>query len=107
MAKIWYLAIGVMEALLWTSDFPDAIAVETDSLFIVNAIKHKSTSRLEIGHVIQQCRDYLATRTSISRGFVKKLSNNVAHKLARLSCELNNFVTHIFPPQILLETINV
>lgn len=65
------------------------MAIESDSMLIVCAVKKTMVHYMELGHVFQHSRWLLVDRSTLSLGFVKKLANNVAHKMARLPCELS------------------
>lgn len=66
------------------------ITIETDSLPTVNAIHKGGVNHLELGHIIQQCREILVSRDDLSVVFAKKLANNVARGMVRLPCTLNS-----------------
>lgn len=98
--------VGIMEALPWTDDFPaHAIVVESDPLQGINAINKENVNLLEQGDVIEQCRNILRRKVGISVVYVKKRANKMAHRLARIPCELNSFIISSSTSTILLETI--
>lgn len=100
-------SIGVLEAIGWSEDFADQhVIVETDSLLVVKALKEPGRFKLELGHIIDQCRYLLGRRSNLSVVFVRNQANKVAHKMARLPCLLNSYNTVMSPPSFLLETIS-
>ena len=79
--------------------------IESDSLMSVQAIKQGQENLLELGDLIFQCRTLLRNNSRVSLRFVKKHGNRVAHKFARIPCELNSFIVFQSPPDYMLETI--
>ena len=56
----------------------------------VNSICSSTANQLEIGHVLDFCRDILHNRPHLSlEYFVRKQANETAHFMAHVSCELN------------------
>lgn len=58
----------------------------------MQAVNGKAHNHLEVGMLVDQCRDILCDRAEVSLGFVKKHANKVAHLLARLLCRLNSIM---------------
>lgn len=98
--------IGVREALSWILSFQgQAVVVETDSLLTQRALYGGSMNLLEVGHVIDQCRELLQDLPLVRVNHVRKQANKVAHSFARIPCLLNCFVVFSSPPTHLVETI--
>ena len=82
-------AVGMKEALVWASMFPDRpVVVESDAQVVVNAIQRHTLNHLEVGIVLQECQAVLSGRNNIRLVNVKRLANKAAHLLARLPCSL-------------------
>ena len=98
--------MGVSEALSWleSKDLMHAI-VETDSLNTIQALKKQCINRLEVGHIVQDCRAKLHSNPGFRVSFVKKCANKVAHELARIPCMLNCFIVFTSPPPLVLEIL--
>lgn len=54
---------------------------------------------------MQQCKNIICRNVGFSLVFVRKHGNKVAHLMAKIRCEVNNFVVMSSPPLSLLETI--
>ena len=61
----------------------------------VQTIKQGQENLLEPGDLIFQCRTLLRNYSRVSLRFVKKQGNKIAHKSARILCELNNFIISV------------
>ena len=98
--------IGIVEALSWLHDFPGIeVELESDSMLSVKAITGEQINLLELGALVQQCKDMIRSRGGVSVNFVRKRANKVAHKLAKFPCELNSFIIFQSPPQFVLGTL--
>lgn len=98
--------VAILEGLLWIDDLPSGpITIESDSLLSVNAISKGCLNLLEIGHLVQHCRNIISSREGVSVVFARKQANKATHILARYPCELNSFVINLSPLLCLLETL--
>lgn len=98
--------VGILETLTWLEVLPaPEVIIESDSLMAVNAINKDHTNLLEQGNMVQHCRTLMRERGGVSLEFVRKRANKVAHKMARIPCELDSFIVNSSPPLFLLETI--
>lgn len=96
----------IYEALKWLDDLPVAeVIIESDSLLGVKAVTQSYTNYMEMGTLVQQCKDIIMTRGGISVEFVRKQGNKVAHELAKFPCEPNSFIVISSPSYYLLEKI--
>ena len=99
-------AIGMDEALSWILSRPlHRTVIETDSLLTVQAITKTEAIRLEVGNVIDSCRQRLKASSGISISFVRKQANKVAHEVAKFPCLLGCYNIFTSPPKFLLETL--
>lgn len=99
-------ATGILEALSWASEYiTGPVIVESDSLISVQEVQQPKESLLEVGHVLQQCRDTLQGDDRLMLRFVRNKANRVAHCMARIPCDVNSFCIFPSPPSQLLETI--
>lgn len=99
--------IGVIEAIYWAYQLQvPLVIVETDSQLCV-AIKgeNSSSNLLELGNLVQQCKDLISSSNKVLVEFVKKQANKVAHKIVKILCMLNGFSDFTSPPSCLLKTI--
>lgn len=97
---------AIFEGLKWLETMPyQRVIVKSDSFLSVQAIGRTCDNQFEEGHVIDMCRERVASNASLSLSFVKRQANKAAHNMARIPCLLNcqNFFSS--PPQILLETL--
>ncbi|XP_074356663.1 uncharacterized protein LOC141696419 [Apium graveolens] len=82
--------VAIREGLRWLEDFTfSRVEVESDSLLFVQAINSPQVNLLEIGFIIDECRDILECRTGWSLSFAKRHANKAAHLMARLPCLLD------------------
>lgn len=99
-------AFGVLEALKWLEEMGYYnVIVESDCLLVVDAIAKENVYQLEVGDLLQACRERLKWRSDIQVCFVKKQANKAAHMLARHPCLLDSFIVFMSPPDMLLETL--
>ncbi|WOG81201.1 hypothetical protein DCAR_0100346 [Daucus carota subsp. sativus] len=99
-------AIGILEALSWVMDRTDSkVCIESDSLTAVQAINRGIPYQLELGHIFDECRLRLTSRSSLSLNHVRRLANRVAHTVARFPCELNCYVDFMSPPRQVLDSM--
>lgn len=74
---------GVFEAFRWAAGKGlQLVCVETDSLLTAQALQRRTTSVLEVGHVLQECLNYLQEYPNFSVKFVQRQANKVSHELA-------------------------
>ena len=69
--------IGVREALSWIKELSmqdEEITVESDSQITVNAIKKGGTNYLEVGEIMEECKQILGSLTRVSIVFIRKLN---------------------------------
>lgn len=93
--------VGILQALLWTDDFTaGGFNIESDSLIGVNALKQEQINLLELGDIIQHCKSVVQSKGGILVEFVRKVTNKVAHKMAKIPYELNSFIVHSSLPII-------
>lgn len=90
---------GILEALSWAAQLGiSKVIVDSDSWLSVQAVNNKSINRLEVGHMIQECRTILEQNLDFSVSFTRKQANRVAHLLARVPCEVFSFLDFPSPP---------
>lgn len=100
-------AYGVLETLKWVQEKEyKNVVIESDSLLVIDAINRETRYQLEVGDLLQACREKLNNRSDIRICHVKRHANNAAHLIARQPCLLDGFVVFMSPPNILLETLN-
>lgn len=83
--------MGIREALSWVKETGKAdVVVESDCLYVVQAIRSSFVCYSYLGRVIEECRNILASllHKNIMFRFVKRSANRVAHYLARYSYSL-------------------
>lgn len=99
-------AQGVLEALKWIIELGvHEVELESDSKLTVNAIVGNTPNYLEVGNILQECRELMKDRPDLMVSFVRKQANRVAHLLARVPCEADSFHVFFSPPQSVLESI--
>lgn len=99
-------AVGMLEVLNWVKDISGVkMTVESDSQLVVNALQKKSANLLEVGHILDECREVLSSRSRLNVVHVKRLANKAAHMMARMPCSLNSHNVYESPPPSVLETI--
>lgn len=97
---------GVLEALKWAVDLGlSHVEVESDSLLTVRHIREGNMNYLEVGRLLQECRNLLVSHPNFGVSHVRKQANKVAHSLARVSCEANSFLDFLSPPHQVLENL--
>ena len=102
-------AVGVREALSWLKDMQrqeDEVIIESDSQLTVRAIHTNNLNYLEIGEVIESCKQLLRSFCRVSLVFIRKNANKVAHELARIPCLVNSHNIFTSPPTCLLEALS-
>lgn len=78
---------GVLAAIRWVMELCISnVAVESDSMLTVQALRNGTQNFLEVGNILQESRILLESRPDIVVSFVKKQANKVAHLLARVPC---------------------
>ena len=88
-------ATGIMEAVLWAREWTaDLITIESDSQLSVNAVNQNQSCLLELGDLLQYCRELLRSSGRLVLCHVKKHANKVAHQLAKVPCEPNSFIVY-------------
>ncbi|KAL8093812.1 hypothetical protein AgCh_035623 [Apium graveolens] len=97
---------GIAEALAWAQEvIAGEVVIESDSLTDVNAVRNGQENLLELGDIVHHCKDMLRDHKRFMVSFVRRQANQVAHKIARIPCELNSFIVISCPPSYLLETL--
>lgn len=81
------------------------VLIESDSLLGIQAVQQGQQNLLEFGDMILLCRDLLHCNNRLVVRFVRNQANEVAHKMARIPCEVNSFLVFPSLPNHLLETI--
>lgn len=61
---------------------------------------------LEVGEVIEECKQGLQGLPLVSLSFIRKIANRVAHNIARIPCLANSQITFTSPPTCLLEALS-
>lgn len=98
--------MAIFEALKWLEDMhPMEVMIESDSLLAVRAMNKEYLNYMELGTIVKQCKEMIASKGNISIHYIKRQANKVAHELAKIPCEPNSFVVIQSPPDSLLETI--
>ncbi|KAL8148945.1 hypothetical protein AgCh_006084 [Apium graveolens] len=101
-------ALGVREALSWIKDqqlHGTKVFVESDSLLTTKAIECDKVICLEVGEVIEECKQALQNLSTVLVCFIRKNANRVAHKIARIPCLVNSQNVFTSPPTCLLEPL--
>ena len=86
-------AVGIMEALSWIKDMGkqnEEVIIEADSKLSVDAIAGQKVNFLEVGEIIETCKQMLSNLCRASIVFVRKNANWVAHEVARIPCLVNS-----------------
>ena len=102
--------IAIKEGLHWLSTLPHQfVEIESDSLLSVKALNHTHNNALEVGFMLDECRDIIRSRPGFSIIFAKRQANKAAHLMARLPCLLDcqsifTSLPSIFP-SMLVETL--
>lgn len=98
--------IAILEGLLWFEELPATnITLESDSFLNVRAINKPNLNYLELGSLVQQCKNIIRGRSEVSLVHVRKQANKAAHRSARFPCELNSFVVNLSSILMMLETL--
>ena len=88
----------------WSRELQDSpITIETDSLPTVNAIHKGGVNHLDLGHIVQQCREILVSRDDLSVVFAKKQTMSPVEWLGYLVRSIA--AIFLLSPQSLLEMI--
>lgn len=99
-------ALAVLEGLQWLLTLQhDIVVIESDSLLTVRALHCPEENVLEVGNVLEACRNILNLRPGFSISFVKRQANKVAHLVAKLPCSLNCQNVFTSPSNLLLESL--
>lgn len=99
------ITFGVREALSWVLQRGDGnTIIETDSYLAVRAIQGKKNYMVEVGHVVDDCKQLIQLAPGLVVTHIRKQANKVAHNLARFPCSCNCFYVLTSPPTQLLET---
>lgn len=86
-------AVGILKTLAWIKSKPEVrLVIEIDSLVATNAINGDSHYQLEVGHIFYECKGVVQSSKMISVHHVSRLANKVAHLLAQIPCECNNYL---------------
>lgn len=97
--------VGLFEALSWIPAGNHNVLVESDSLLVVEAVKQRRVYQFEVGTILEASHQLLMEKSNVRIGHIRKLTNKVAHLMARLSCELNSYNDFDSPPCSVLETL--
>ena len=99
-------SLAVLEGLTWLASMNhDKVIIEFDSLFTVPALQTSSVNLLEVGFILDACRNILESRSGYKISFVKRQANRVAHLVAKLPCSLNCQNVLTSPSDLLLEAL--
>ena len=66
--------------------------MESDSQEVVNLISRKKSTRIEIFWVVAEVQDRIKRLKQVKMQYTPRKCNSVAHSLAKLALELNDFV---------------
>ena len=95
------------EAIKWiNSTGVQHVVIETDSQLVVHALGAEDAYQLEVGHIIDECKEKLKDRADLLVLHVKKQANKDAHLMARVPCLLNSYNHFVSPPDLLLEMLS-
>lgn len=76
-------AVGMMETIVWASEFPDQpIVVESDAQLVISALQRQKLYHLEVGIVMEECQGVLSGWNNVQVAYVNRLANKAAHLLA-------------------------
>lgn len=65
-------SVGVLEALLWSKEFPDKhVDVESDSMLTVCAVNKSTVQYTKLGQIFQHARELLTERSTLSYVLLK------------------------------------
>lgn len=99
-------ARGVLEALSWAETmYEKNVTVESESLLAVNAICKSVMYQLEVGHILDECRELIEAKRNISLCFIRRQANKATHLMARVLCPLHCYNVFSSPPSSVFETI--
>ena len=59
--------------------------MESDAQSVVRALKSEEDYQVEVGHIIDECKEMLANRADISLNHVTNQANRGAHWMARVA----------------------
>ncbi|XP_074336387.1 uncharacterized protein LOC141673535 [Apium graveolens] len=102
-------AEGIMEALSWIMDMGkqnDEVIIESDTKLNVDAIACQKMNFLEVGEIIETCKQMLSNLCRVLIIFVRKNANRVAHEVAKIPCLVNSHNVFTFSPTCLLEALS-
>lgn len=78
---------GVWEAISWIdSSGLSSIQIEADSLMAVNVITSVDRNFLEVGNIIEDCKEWLLGRDDVCVTYGRRQSNKAAHLIAHSPC---------------------
>ncbi|XP_074378163.1 wax ester synthase/diacylglycerol acyltransferase 5-like [Apium graveolens] len=78
-------ARGVQETIIWIEDMGlHRITIECDSEMVVHALPKEEIYQLEVGHIIEESKEKLKTRSDLSVCHVRRKANMAAHLMAKL-----------------------
>ena len=98
--------LAIREGLRWMVSLPHQLVVlETDSLLAVRALTQPHNIALEVGLILDECREIIHANPGFSITFAKRQANKAAHLMARLPCLLDCPSIFMSPPSMLLETL--
>ena len=97
---------AIKEGLRWLSTLPyQHVTIESDSMLAVKALTQSHDNILEIGFLLDECRDMIFSSPGFSLTFAKRQANKAAHLMARLPCLPGCQSIYTSPPNLLLETL--
>ena len=92
-------ARGALEALSWAGTMQEKeLTIESDSPLVVSAIYKSVVYKLEVGHILDECRASLEATRNISLRFIRRQANKAAHLMARVPCSLYCYNVFVSPP---------
>lgn len=80
--------------------------LESDSLLAVTAITGEREYILEVGDVIEDCKQKLSCLPQVKISFFRKNAKKVAHELTKIPCLVHFPIDFTSPPTCLLEALS-
>ncbi|XP_074327339.1 uncharacterized protein LOC141665258 [Apium graveolens] len=92
-------ARGVREAINLVNNIGlQHVVIESDAQVVVQALKSKESYQVEVGHIIDECKEMLGNRADLSIIHIKNQANMGAHWMARVPCLLDHSNIFMYPP---------
>ncbi|XP_074374619.1 uncharacterized protein LOC141715030 [Apium graveolens] len=99
-------ATRVYEVIKWINSTDlHHVVIESDSQLVVHALHAEDSYQLEVGHIIDECKEKLKEQTDLSVLHVEKQANKAAHLMTRVPYLLDSYNYFISPPELLLEML--